>query len=109
MDGKLDMKKIFKLRVLLIIILIIGMAYNYISQEIKLRSQKEEFKKLEDKVKETAKEHLYLTNENNNMNDDEYVIKKAREKLRFIKQGEITIIDKNQWKVALKINRSINF
>jgi len=92
------MKKIFKLRVLLIIILIIGMAYNYISQEIKLRSQKEEFKKLEEKLKEAKKEYLYLTNQDNHKLDDKYVIKEAREKLRFIKQGEITIIDKNQWK-----------
>jgi len=39
---------------------------------------------------------LYLTNQDNHKFDDEYVTKEAREKLRFIKQGEITIIDKNQ-------------
>lgn len=96
MDGNLEMKKIFKLRVLLIVILIIGMAYNYVSQEIKLRSQKKEFEKLEDKLKEAEKEYLYLTNQDNHKFDDKYVIKEAREKLRFIKQGEITIIDKDQ-------------
>ena len=92
----LKMKKIFKLRVLLIVILIIGMAYNYVSQEIKLRSQKQEFKKLEEKLKEAEKEYLYLTNQDNHKLDDEYLTKEAREKLRFIKQGEITIIDKDQ-------------
>ncbi|WBW97939.1 septum formation initiator family protein [Oceanirhabdus sp. W0125-5] len=90
------MKKMFKLRVLLIVILIIGIAYNFVSQEIKIRSQRQEIKGFEQKVKEEEKEHLYLTTQNEHKMDDEYVIKEAREKLRFIKQGEITIIDKNQ-------------
>ncbi len=96
MDGNLEMKKIFKLRVLLILILVIAMAYNFVSQEIKLRSQKQEFKKLEAELREEEKEYLYLINQDNHKLDDKYVIKEAREKLRFIKQGEITIIDKNQ-------------
>lgn len=90
------MKKILNLKNLSIIAILLIFVYTLVSQEIKLREQRAEMKNLKTINTNLEKECIYYEKQKDNIQEDSSVTKEMREKLKFIKDGEIMIIDRNE-------------
>lgn len=88
------MKKIFRLRVLVILVVMVIFGYSIKKQEDRLRDQRNEIEKLKQQEHELTKEYLDYRDEASN--EDEHVMKQLREKWDYIKENEIMVKDKNQ-------------
>lgn len=91
------MRKIFRLRVLGVLIIILIFAYTIITQEIKMREQAEAIEKLKVEDQELTKKCLRYEDKKKGGEEDRDT-RQFREDLKYKKPGEIVVIDKNQGK-----------
>lgn len=87
------MNKKIEYIILLVLIIVLGViAYNFYSNFVQIRSLQNNIENLQREIETTKKENKELKTELENIDDPEYIEKIAREKLGLVKPGETLLI-----------------
>lgn len=90
------MKKKFKFRNIIIILVIIYLGYIFVTQQFTMNRLSLQVKGKETELQKTKDKNQSLQDEVKISKTDKYVEKLAREKLGFVKQGETPVINKSK-------------
>lgn len=98
MDKKKTKRKNKKTKYLFVFAIVAYISWTFISQQIKLNELEAEQVVLKNRVKELQQVEQSLIEEKNMINDQAYIEKIARERLKMVKPNEIIYIDQERAK-----------